>query len=145
MKKCNKCNLQLTTESFRTRKNGNNLNYIYPTCKKCETKINNANPNQKIACLKYRSKDLSKYKKKIKRIERVYNISQNEYETLLNNNNGLCLGCNEKKSTDLDHCHKTGKIRGLLCNGCNMALGLLNDNINTLKRLSKYLTEHNTQ
>ena len=142
MKQCNKCNSILPIESFRTRKNGNNLNYVLTTCKKCETKINNNNPNQKIACLKYRSKDLSKYKKKMKRIERVYNISTNEYETLLNKYNGLCHTCKKAKATDLDHCHKTGKVRGLLCNKCNMSLGLLKDDIDVLKNLIKYLTKY---
>lgn len=39
----------------------------------------------------------------------------------------------------VDHCHTTGKVRGLLCNNCNTALGLVDDKIEVLKRMIKYL------
>lgn len=39
----------------------------------------------------------------------------------------------------IDHDHKTGKIRGLLCTRCNTAIGLLNDNIDFLRRAIMYL------
>lgn len=54
---------------------------------------------------------------------------------------GLCKICGSfpKRKLSLDHDHKTGKIRGLLCNSCNMALGLFKDNTIFLLRASKYL------
>jgi hypothetical protein len=42
----------------------------------------------------------------------------------------------------LDHCHATGKARKLLCNRCNMALGLLNDNTELLARMAEYVDGH---
>ncbi len=42
----------------------------------------------------------------------------------------------------VDHCHKTGKIRGWLCDDCNIALGRVDDRIDILKNLIKYLTKN---
>ena len=58
-----------------------------------------------------------------------YGISLDEYEKLLKIQNDNC-GTNQTrlaKNLHVDHCHKTKKVRGLLCQKCNMALGLLND------------------
>lgn len=43
----------------------------------------------------------------------------------------------------VDHCHKTGKVRGLLCSGCNKGLGMMKDNIDILKNAIKWLGESN--
>jgi hypothetical protein len=43
------------------------------------------------------------------------------------------------KLLSVDHCHTTGKIRGLLCNNCNLALGNFKDNLNSLENAIKYL------
>jgi len=42
----------------------------------------------------------------------------------------------------IDHCHSTNKVRGVLCNNCNTALGLVGDNISTLTNAVKYLQKH---
>ena len=41
----------------------------------------------------------------------------------------------------VDHCHSTGKVRGLLCYSCNIALGMFKDNVETIKAAIKYLEE----
>ena len=46
-----------------------------------------------------------------------------------------------KKALSVDHCHKTGKIRGVLCQNCNFAIGLLNDSVNLLNKAIVYLKE----
>lgn len=46
------------------------------------------------------------------------------------------------KSPHVDHCHSKGHIRGLLCNNCNVGLGLFNDNIGSLKAAVVYLKQH---
>ena len=43
----------------------------------------------------------------------------------------------------VDHCHKTGKIRGLICDSCNVGLGRFKDNIDNLKNAIKYLEKNN--
>lgn len=44
-------------------------------------------------------------------------------------------------SLSVDHCHTTGKIRGLLCSNCNTALGLLKENISIMENLMTYIKE----
>lgn len=56
----------------------------------------------------------------------------------------ICFSCEPKTKSGkfcIDHCHKSGKIRGLLCNTCNMAIGKLKDNIEILTRAIKYIQE----
>jgi len=54
---------------------------------------------------------------------------------------GRCKTCNSPftKTPHVDHCHTTGKVRGLLCSQCNMALGLIKDNPQTLQNMIHYL------
>jgi hypothetical protein len=63
---------------------------------------------------------------------------------MLQQQNGLCAICKKTetgKTSNLcvDHCHKTGKVRGLLCNNCNKGLGLFKDNPEVLLNASAYL------
>jgi hypothetical protein len=44
-----------------------------------------------------------------------------------------------RKNLDVDHCHRTGKIRGLLCNSCNQGLGLFKDDEKIMKQAADYL------
>lgn len=44
----------------------------------------------------------------------------------------------------VDHCHDTGRVRGMLCHGCNTALGKLGDNVAGLRRALEYLTKEAT-
>lgn len=72
-----------------------------------------------------------------------YGISYKEYETLYQKAKGCCEICGTLKDRlDIDHCHNTGKIRGVLCNSCNTGLGLFKDNAETLENAGKYL-RHN--
>jgi len=75
-----------------------------------------------------------------------YQITEEEYNKLFENQSGKCLGCNIhqndlSKKLCVDHCHETGKIRGLLCTPCNLAIGLVKDNVDVLKNLIIYLTK----
>jgi len=78
------------------------------------------------------------------RLKRIYGISIDEYNTILSNQNNCCAICNRhqiefKKRMHVDHCHKTGKVRGLLCSNCNQGIGHFYENINFLKNSIKYL------
>lgn len=47
------------------------------------------------------------------------------------------------EAAHVDHCHETGKLRGVLCSKCNRALGLMGDSVDNLKRAVQYLKRHN--
>ena len=97
--------------------------------------------NNKEKIIDYKKKYYNENRDKIRNTElkRKYNISLEEYNIILKNQNGCCAICNMNKSLVVDHNHNTGKFRGLLCNNCITALGLLFDNIDYLKSSIKYL------
>lgn len=77
-------------------------------------------------------------------LKNVYGITTEEYNKLFEKQKGSCFGCGVhhkdlKRGLLIDHCHTTGKVRGLLCDGCNKALGCIKDNCETLYNLINYL------
>ena len=75
-----------------------------------------------------------------------YGITPEDYEEMLSEQKGKCAICDRqgqssgnKRLLDVDHCHKTGKIRGLLCNRCNQSMGKVKDDIDLLKKFLAYL------
>lgn len=77
------------------------------------------------------------------RLRRVFGISLEEYEKLAVAQGNACAICRNppksRKNLDVDHDHKTGKVRGLLCNLCNMGLGSFRDDRNLLHSAIAYL------
>ncbi len=81
-------------------------------------------------------------------LKRRYGITLETYEQMLEDQDHLCKVCgsegfplaeHHKAKLVVDHCHETGKIRGLLCHNCNRALGLFRDSTLTLTRAIEYL------
>lgn len=73
---------------------------------------------------------------------RKYGISLNAYDELSANQLGLCLICCERggaRTLVVDHCHRTGVVRGLLCSKCNTAIGLLGDDHKTILAAAAYV------
>jgi hypothetical protein len=62
-----------------------------------------------------------------------------QYAYLMESWDGLCGICRLACKPYIDHCHTTGKIRGLLCNQCNTAIGLMKENLDTLRMAVQYL------
>lgn len=78
------------------------------------------------------------------RFKRVYGISLEDYKRMLILQEDRCLICkthksNLSKALAVDHDHITGKVRGLLCGHCNIAIGLLKEDISILKNCIMYL------
>ncbi len=80
-------------------------------------------------------------------MKKLYGLTQDQYEEMYSAQLGLCGICKrEQKSTRnsrlcIDHCHRTGKIRGLLCGDCNRGIGLLGDNANTIEMAAQYVRQ----
>ena len=97
---------------------------------------------------------------KVKQYQRISNLRKNfglsvdAYEQMLAKQNNLCAIC-EKPETFIhhrtkeparlavDHCHKTNKVRKLLCKSCNNALGLFKEDIGAMENAVQYLKDHN--
>ncbi len=90
-----------------------------------------------------------KYQTKIrKQVLLRFDLTVEQYEDMLRKQNGVCAICKKPESKkykgkvtrlSVDHCHKTGMIRGLLCNNCNKALGNVFDNVEILQEMVRYL------
>lgn len=72
-----------------------------------------------------------------------YGIGLHQYQTILEEQNGVCYICEEKDFRNLavDHDHSTGRVRRLLCTNCNTGLGKFKDDPNLLKRAAEYVAQ----
>ena len=77
--------------------------------------------------------------------QKSYGITLDDYNALSESQNHVCAICETnkgKRRMAVDHCHDTGKIRGLLCKDCNTGIGNLNDDPNLLHKALEYLNAH---
>ncbi len=73
-----------------------------------------------------------------------YGLTMEDYNKMLKKQGGTCVICrngNNRRKLCVDHNHKTGKVRGLLCDSCNFTIGHSKEDINLLKKAIKYLEE----
>lgn len=80
-------------------------------------------------------------------LKRKYGLTLREYEIMNDSQNGYCAICGKKNKTGwnlaVDHNHKTGKIRGLLCSACNLVVGASQEDIIILEQTIDYLKKYN--
>lgn len=84
-------------------------------------------------------------------LKRKYGITKEDKERMLKNQGYKCaicgkeillFGSSHKLTAHVDHDHKTGKVRGLLCQGCNIGLGKFMDNTDYLLSAISYLKKN---
>jgi hypothetical protein len=92
------------------------------------------------------SRDKQPDKSRARNLMRSYGITIAQYDAMFAAQGGRCAICLSDKPRGsrgrhfaVDHCHSTGKVRGLLCSHCNTVLGKMNDNPDTLLRAVDYL------
>lgn len=82
-----------------------------------------------------------------KRYDKLH-LSKEEHERMRQQQHDLCAICKgssaDTRKLVIDHCHKTQKVRGLLCNLCNTALGFLGDSIERALAAAEYLRLHSS-
>lgn len=127
--------------------------YVYPNgttgCRACRReaslKYHFKNRDRCIGMQKtWRSKNPEKVKAfNNRRTLRAYGIESKDFQVALFEQNGVCKICKnppeDGRALAIDHCHDTGKFRGLLCRKCNSAIGLLGHDIEVLSSAIKYL------
>jgi len=69
-----------------------------------------------------------------------YGLTFGDVERLVAFQGGRCAICGEKARLVVDHCHTSGRVRGLLCRRCNVALGGFGDDVGLLRRAVQYLS-----
>lgn len=82
-----------------------------------------------------------------KHLKRKYGITAKEYNFLLESQNGVCAICGRDSSKlhqrlNVDHCHKTNVVRGLLCWDCNIGISKFRDEVKLLERAALYVQAH---
>lgn len=96
----------------------------------------------------YRKRDPEKYRAHYEKwraknphyfVARLYGITVEEYQELVTKQDRKCALCGKRRPLHIDHDHATGRIRGLLCRGCNVGLGHLGDSVEGLQRAIAYL------
>jgi hypothetical protein len=158
MKICNKCKRRKALSDFqrdKQKKDG-----YRPTCKECQQKVANqpdyskdkecpgckqTKAPQNFRRSRSRSDGLQIYCKECQSARALlsqYNISIETYNLLRALQLGKCAICNQiptNTALSVDHDHTTKRVRGLLCNRCNMGLGYFQDSQHLLGRAIKYL------
>ena len=131
MKTCTKCLIIKDKSCFYARSNVKDK--LHSWCKECTKNI----------------KSWKKYQRKYS-LKKRYNITIEEYNELIILQEAKCKICGTKdagatENFAVDHDHKTGHVRGLLCMSCNIALGLMKDNVDILEAAIVYLNEGEKQ
>ena len=148
-KKCYKCGEEKSLKDFSNcarSKDGKQA-----ACKLCKKAY--AEANKERVALKRKEKYLKEkncpvYQEKVyyRHIKWKYNLDKEVYVNMLSKQDNCCKICSKSfKELDqrpaVDHCHTTGKIRGLLCDTCNRGLGYFKDNIKYIENAIRYLNE----
>ncbi len=98
------------------------------------------------ASAKYQNNHPERHRKSswVYKIKCAYGLTSERYEDMLLRQGGCCAVCKRppsERKLSVDHCHATKRIRGLLCHSCNVALGLLKDNVDALASAIEYLKQ----
>jgi hypothetical protein len=130
-KRCTKCEKLLHLFQFTKETRGRKG--VRTVCKQCGNEYRQT-PKHKIA-------------KRNTSLKSLYGITAIEYTQLLESQNRCCAICGTKQPVGfkyfvVDHCHGSGNIRGLLCNRCNVMIGMAKDRPEVLQAGAKYLNKH---
>lgn len=141
-KKCGRCEGVFPIIDFSIDKSKKDGRSIY--CYNCRKKISKAKratnshkQNRKLTRKRYARKERDYL------LKSRYGITADQFDAIFLSQNNTCALCTSDKSDGknfvVDHCHKTGNIRGILCSYCNRALGMFKDDPETLKQAIRYL------
>lgn len=149
-KQCTKCKAVKSVSEFYY-KNKQLKNGYRSWCKVCESAAlaarRKANP-EKAKAISQRYKKAHPERVRNANLKVKFGITLEDYNRMWNNQNGRCAACSEPETATwnnivkllaVDHNHRTGKVRALLCQRCNCALGNIGDSIERLKNLINYL------
>jgi hypothetical protein len=146
MKKCSKCSMDKPLSDFQIVRKKENGDLLYKSqCKECYnkhyiSKYHNMTQEQK----RKRRKHITPERRKNYKLRNTFGITLDDFNKMLQEQNNACFICTQDitHTAMVDHCHKTGTVRKLLCRHCNTGIGFLKENITILENCIKYLRIH---
>lgn len=132
IKICKLCNQEKNASDFyHFYDKWSNKKYSSSRCKPCHLKHKKDNPN-------------TPKNNKSDKLKLRYGITYEQWELIREKENFSCMICGITedeigRKLDVDHCHRTGVVRGVLCNPCNTAIGHAKDSIDILEAAIQYL------
>lgn len=134
LKKCSQCELDLPREDFNKaldQKSG-----LRPECRECRKAVERKRRRE-------HHPEIALAMRKAK-LKRNFNMTLEDYDYMFKKQIGCCAICGRNRiefkiPLSVDHDHKTGKVRGLLCHDCNTGLGKFKDSVFTLNLACDYL------
>ena len=134
-KVCKHCNVEKDdSEFYQTFDRWSQKQYLSSRCKPCHQEYKRENPN-------------TSRNSKAEKLQLRYGLTYEQWEAMREKEDYRCMICaitEEElgRKLDVDHCHDSGKVRGILCNPCNTMLGHGRDNVAVLEAAIKYLNEN---
>lgn len=145
MKKCYKCGIERPKEEFsktRDAKDGRT-----GVCKACANKAHaeyRRLNRDKIAS--HKKTPVARVQSRRSKLRLTYGINESQFDGMFLRQLGMCGICSigmsgetKQLTPHVDHCHKTGKVRGLLCGACNRGMGLLKDSYENCEKAAEWL------
>ena len=150
MKLCSKCGKEGKFYKDATKKDG-----LHPVCQECHRKTRKErhirNPDsllrERAKSKEWREANPEKSRLAITNatLKAKYGIDLETYDQMLKDQKGGCKVCGDKPSYQrlhVDHCHNTGRVRGLLCQACNVSIGKMKESPELLRALATYIEEN---
>ena len=134
LKTCRGCGKEQPRNHFMAKKISKGVRYRGPDCKTCRAEVRRENYSPD-----YNANGM---------LKKNYGITLADYDAMVEKQGGKCAICESTKPKTpgvrfaVDHDHKTGKVRGLLCGPCNAGIGKLGDDIALLTAAIEYLRDH---
>lgn len=140
---CTMCQAEKPLSDFGQRGERDGTPLYKSRCKACEA--------ERAREWYYNNKERGDANSRRSRLNARFGITPEEYERLLADQGGVCAICANPERTErdgkpmrlsVDHCHTTGKVRGLLCHGCNRSIGLFGEDVDLMEKAAQYLERH---
>lgn len=151
MKVCTKCNIEKLFDDFYIHGVAKRSGWLiyFSACKKCSNarsmaRFRNMTPSEKKAEYDKRTSRYSKRVRKNWSLKEKFGITIDQYEQMIVDQDSKCYICEDLLiKPHVDHCHKTNRVRKLLCVRCNTGLGSLRDDVSIMEKCIAYIKEHN--
>jgi Recombination endonuclease VII len=132
---CSKCSRHLPFEAFNRA--ARSKDGLHSHCRECHSQA-----NKRLYSTRARTFAVS-------HIQRTYGLSPEEFAAMVAAQGNRCAICDRDMgagmSRHIDHCHATGRLRGLLCTRCNGALGMAGDSPERLRAMADYIERYQTE